>query len=180
MGDVWAADKAAQAAVEGHDAGFWANPETWVAVAFLIFVVVLGRILWARITEMLDKRSSGIAASLASAEKLRAEALKAKADAEQTLAKATAEAEAIMTQAREEAQRMQSRATQSLQNAIALREQQALDRIGQSEAAAAKHVRDAAIDIALGATRAALRERVGSGAAHVDESIAELPRRLRH
>jgi len=58
-------------------------------------------------------------------------------------------------------------------------EQQALDRIAQSEAAAAKQVRDTAIDVALGATRALLREQVGTGrtAALIDESIAELPRR---
>jgi F-type H+-transporting ATPase subunit b len=180
MGSAWAADKAAVAAAEGHDSGFFGNPETWVAVAFLLFVVLLGRLLWTKVTEMLDRRSAGIAATLASAEKLRAEALKAKADAEKTLAQATAEAEAIIAQAREEAQRAQSRAAQSLQNAIALREQQALDRIAQSEAAAAKQVRDAAIDIALSATRAVLRERIGSGTAGIDDSVAELPRRFHH
>ena len=58
---------------------------------------------------------------------------------------------------------MQARAAQSLQNAIALREQQALDRIAQSEAAAAKQVRDMAVDTALAATRSLLREQVGSG-----------------
>ena len=47
----------------------------------------------------------------------------------------------------------------SLQNAIALREQQALDRIAQSEAAAAKQVRDTAVDVALGATRACCASR---------------------
>ncbi len=173
IGTAWAAEGGGQESV-------FANPETWVAVAFVLFVVFLGRILWRKIAEMLDKRSAGIAASLASAEKLRTDALKAKADAEKTLAQATAEGEAILAQAREEVQRMQARAAQSLENAIALREQQALDRIAQSEAAAAKQVRDAAVDIALSATRSLLRERVGSGAAGIDESITELPRRLRH
>ena len=158
--------------------GFFANPESWVAIAFLIFVVLIGRILWAKITEMLDKRSAAIAKSLADAERLRAEALKAKADAEKTLAQATSEAEEILGAAREEVTRMQARAAQSLQNAIALREQQALDRIAQSEAAASKQVRDAAVDIALTATRTLLRERVGASATGVDEAIAELPRRL--
>lgn len=178
IGTAYAAGGAAEGGSE-HES-FFGNPETWVAVAFLLFVVFLGKILWTKITEMLDKRSAGIAASLASAEKLRADALKAKEDAEKTLAQATAEAEAILSQAREEVQRMQARAAQSLENAIALREQQALDRIAQSEAAAAKQVRDSAVDMALSATRALLRERVGSGGAGVDEAIAELPRRLHH
>jgi F-type H+-transporting ATPase subunit b len=61
-----------------------------------------------------------------------------------------------------------------------LREQQALDRIAQSETAATKHVRDTAVDVALSATRALLREQVGSGRSEalVNEAITELPRRL--
>ena len=120
-----------------------------------------------------------VAAALADAERLRGEALAAKAAAEQTLAQATAEAEGILGNAREEVSRMQARAAQGLQNAIALREQQALDRIAQSEAAASKQVRDMAVDTALAATRSLLREQVGSGKSNdVDQAIAELPRRL--
>ncbi len=143
-------------------------------------MVLLGKILWTKVTEMLDKRSAAIAESLADAERLRSEAIAAKTAAEQTLAQATAEAEGIISQAREEVGRMQARAATNLQNAIALREQQALDRIAQSEAAASKQVRDTAVDVALGATRALLREQVGAGKAQalVDEAIAELPRRL--
>jgi F-type H+-transporting ATPase subunit b len=180
FGTAWAADKAAEKAIEGGDPGVFGNPETWVAVSFVLFVVLLGKILWTKITELLDKRSAAIARSLADAERLRAEALKAKTDAEKTLAQATAEAEAILSHARQEATRMQARAAQSLENAVALREQQALDRIAQSEAAAAKQVRDTAVDVALTATRALLREQVGSGRAGtmVNDAIAELPRRL--
>lgn len=180
MGSAWAADKAAEMAVEGHDRGFFADPESWVAIAFVLFVVLLGKILWSKIAALLDKRTADIAKALADAGRLRDEAMKAKADAEKTLAQATAEAEAIIGQARAEAQRMQARAAQNLETAVALREQQALDRIAQSEAAAAKLVRDTAIDVALAATRALLREQVGAGNAHslVDQAIAELPKRL--
>jgi F-type H+-transporting ATPase subunit b len=179
FGTAWAADKAAQAAIEGHEPGFFGDPETWVAVAFLLFVVLVGKILWSKVTELLDKRSSAIASALADAERLRAEAIAARAAAEQTLAHATAEAEAILANAREDVSRLQARAAASLQHQIALREQQALDRIAQSEAAAAKQVRDVAVDTALTATRTLLREQVGSGSAQdIDQAIAELPRRL--
>ena len=145
----------------------------------LLFVALLGKILWTRIAALLDKRAADITRALGEAARLRDEALKAKADAEKTLAQATSEAESILALARAEVQNLQARAAQSLQSQIALREQQALDRIAQSEAAAAKQVRDTAIDVALGATRALLREQVGTGrtAALIDDSIAELPRR---
>lgn len=180
FGTAWAADKAAQDAVEGKDAGLFHDPTTWVAVAFILFFVLLGKIIFTKVTELLDKRSAAIAKSLSDAERLRAEAVAARTAAEKTLAQATAEAEGIIAQARDEVARMQARAATSLQNAIALREQQALDRIAQSEAAASKQLRDTAVDVALGATRVLLREQVGSGKSQnlVDEAIAELPRRL--
>jgi F-type H+-transporting ATPase subunit b len=159
---------------------FFANPETWVAVAFLLFIALLGKVLWTRLSALLDKRSADIARALGEAERLRMDALRAKTDAKRTLDEATAEAEAIVAQAREDAQRMQAHAAQNLEAAIALREQQALDRIAQSEAAAAKQVRDTAVDLALTATRMLLREQVAAGKAEtlVNEAIAELPKRL--
>ena len=167
----------AHAASEG---GTFSDPTFWVAVAFVLFFVLAGKLLWRQITGMLDKRAAGIAKALADAERLRADALKAKADAEATLAKAAGEAEGIVAQAREEVTRMQARAAQQLETAVMLREQQAKDRIAQAEAAASKEVRDTAVDVALAATRALLTDQVASGRAQalVDEAITELPRRL--
>jgi F-type H+-transporting ATPase subunit b len=174
IGTAWAADAA------GEHGGIFSDPAFWVGVAFLIFFALLGKTMWKRVSDMLDKRAAAIARALSDAEALRNEALKAKQDAERTLAQATTEGGAILQHAREEAARMQARAAASLQAQVALREQQALDRIAQSEAAASKHVRDTAVDVALSATRALLREQVGAGRteAMIDEAIGELPRRL--
>jgi len=162
------------------DGGTFSDPTFWVAVAFVLFFVLAGKLLWRQVAGMLDKRAAGIAKALNDADKLRADALKAKADAEATLAKAAGEADAIVKQARDEVARMQTRAAQQLETAVALREQQAKDRIAQAEATASKEVRDTAVDVALAATRALLKDQVGSGRAQalVDEAIAELPRRL--
>jgi F-type H+-transporting ATPase subunit b len=170
---AWAADTA-------NGGGIFSDPGFWVAVAFFLFFALAGKALWGRISAMLDKRSADIAKALADAARLREEALKARQEAERTLGRAASEGAEILKQAREEAERMQARAAASLENAVALREQQALDRIAQSEAAAAKQVRDTAVDVALSATRSLLRDQVGSGrsTAMVDEAIAELPRRL--
>ena len=174
IGTAWAAG------ADAGKGGLFSDPGFWVAVAFFLFFALAGKVLWKKITEMLDKRTSAIAKALADAEQLRADALKAKTEADRTLAQAATEAGAIVQQAREEATRMQARAAANLETAVALREQQALDRIAQSEAQATKQVRDTAVDVALSATRALLREQVGSGRtqALVDEAIAELPKRL--
>ena len=174
IGTAWAAG------ADAGKSGLFSDPGFWVAVAFFLFFALAGKVLWKKITEMLDKRTSAIAKALADANQLRADALKAKTEADRTLAQAATEAGAIVQQAREEATRMQARAAANLETAVALREQQALDRIAQSEAQATKQVRDTAVDVALAATRALLREQVGSGRtqALVDEAIAELPKRL--
>ena len=174
IGTAWAAG------ADAGKGGVFSDPGFWVAVAFVIFFALAGKLLWKKITELLDKRSEAISKALSDAEHLRADALKAKTEADRTLAQAAAEAGAIVQQAREEAARMQTRAAANLETAVALREQQALDRIAQSEAQATKQVRDTAVDVALAATRALLREQVGSGRtqALIDEAIAELPKRL--
>ena len=174
IGSAWAAG-----AGDGHESIF-ADPTLWIAVAFVLFFVATGRIMWRALSAALDKRSAAIAQALGDAERLRADALKAKTEAERTLAQAAVDAEGIVGQAREEVQRLQARAAQNLETAIALREQQALDRIAQSEATATKQVRDTAVDVALSATRALLREQVGTGKteALIDQAIAELPRRM--
>ena len=174
IGTAWAAG------ADAGQGGLFSDPAFWVAVAFFLFFALAGKVLWKKITELLDKRTAAIAKALADAEQLRADALKAKTEADRTLAQAATEAGAIVQQAREEAARMQAKAAANLETAVALREQQALDRIAQSEAQATKQVRDTAVDVALSATRALLREQVGSGRtqALVDEAIAELPKSL--
>ena len=174
IGTAWAADAA------GEHGGIFSDPAFWVGVAFVLFFALAGKLLWKRVSDMLDKRTALIVKALSDAERLRDEALKARQEAERTLSRAATEGDAILQQAREEAQRMQARAEASLKNAVALREQQAIDRIAQSEAAAAKQVRDTAVDVALSATRELLREQVGKGRseAMVNEAIGDLPKRL--
>lgn len=175
IGTAWAAD-----AAEGHAGSIFSDPAFWVGVAFFLFFALAGKAMWKRVSDMLDKRAAAIAKALADAERLREEALKARQEAERTLAQATTEGGAILQHAREEAERMQARAAASLRTQVTLREQQALDRIAQAEAAASKQVRDTAVDVALTATRDLLREQVGTGRteAMIDEAIGELPRRL--
>lgn len=175
IGTAWAAD-----AAEGHGGSIFSDPAFWVGVAFVLFFALVGKAMWKRVSDMLDKRTAAIVKALGDAQRLRDEALTARQEAERTLAQATTEGGAILQHAREEAERMQAKAAASLQATVALREQQALDRIAQSETAATKQVRDTAVDVALSATRALLREQVGAGRseAMINEAIGELPRRL--
>jgi F-type H+-transporting ATPase subunit b len=161
-------------------AEFLESPETWVGLAFLIFVAFM---LWKALRPMLnslDARAARIRAELDEAQRLRDEAQHLLAEYKRKQRDAVREAEDQMRAAQEEAERQREHAEIDLTASLKRREQQALDRIAQAEAAAAKQVRDTAVDVALAATRSLLREQVGSArsTSTIDEAIGELPRRL--
>ena len=71
-------------------------------------------------------------------------------------------------------------AEQDLTRSIERRKQQALERIAQTEAQAIAQVRNTAVDVALNAAEALLRDNIAAGQAQtmVDKSIAELSKSL--
>lgn len=83
----------------------FAEPETWVAVAFLLFVALLLYLKApAKIAAMLDERSARIAKELAEARKLREEAQALLAEYQGKRAEAEKTAAQIVEQARREAE----------------------------------------------------------------------------
>jgi F-type H+-transporting ATPase subunit b len=133
-------------------AGFEFTPELAVAVAFVIFVVL---VLWkgmAKITVGLDKRADQIRAQLDEAQKLREEAQATLAGYQRQQRDALAEAEEIISHAKEEAERMKVDAAATLATTLKRREEQAVDRIAQAEAKALQDVRNQAVDLAIAAT----------------------------
>lgn len=174
IGTAWAAD------AHGGGGGLFSDPTFWVAVAFVIFLALAGKQIVRGLTKLLDDRTALIARTLGEAEKLRNEAQKARDDAQKNLADSARLAQEIVAQAKQEAVRLTQHAAEERETLIARREQQAKDRIAQAEAQASRDVRNMAVDVALAATRTLLKEQVGTGRtqAMIDDSIAELPRRL--
>ena len=169
---AWAAD--------ANGGGVFSDPSFWVAVAFVIFIGIAGKMMVKGITKMLDDRTALIRRTLGEAEKLRNEAQQARDAAQRNLAESATLAEGIVAQAKAEAERLTLHAAEERKELIARREQQARDRIAQAEVQATREVRNTAVDVALTAARTLLSEQVGSGksTALIDEAIAELPRRL--
>ncbi|CAN5900167.1 ATP synthase subunit b 1 [soil metagenome] len=169
---AWAAD--------GSEHGMFSEPTFWVAVAFVIFLGIAGKAMVKGIVKLLDDRTALITRTLGEADKLRNEAQKARDEAQKNLVESAQLAKEIVVQAREEAVRIGVRAGEERAALIVRREQQARDRIAQVEAQTTRDVRNMAVDVALAATRALLKEQVGSGRTQplIDEAITELPRRM--
>lgn len=165
-----------------HEASFWGEPRTWVAIAFLIFFGLFGKKLWAALTGMLDDRSGRVRAELEEAAKLRHEAEAMLRDAEKRRAEALAEAKALIAGAQAEASRVAAAAAAEAEAAAKRREQMAVDRIAAAEKAAVDEVRVAAADIATAAAREVIAAdlTVDADARLIDQAITQLPTALAH
>ena len=89
-----------------QEASFFADPRSWVAVAFVIFFVIFGAKLWQALAGMLDKRTASVKAELEEASRLRREAEAMLADASKRREAALVEARALLDGARAEATRL--------------------------------------------------------------------------
>jgi len=157
------------------------EPETWVAVAFVLFVG-LGIYLKvpAMLAKMLDERADKIGKELAEAKKLREEAQALLAEYQQKRAEAEKDAANIVAQAKIEAEAYSVETRKKLAETIERRTKQAAQKIAQAEAAAIKEVRTTATEAAIAAASRLVGEAVqgAKGGKLIDESIAAVKSRL--
>lgn len=141
----------------------WQQPETWVAVSFLLFVVLFVRYALVPITKMLDARGERIRQELAAAQQLRAEAEAVLRSYKQKEIEALAEAEALLKHAREEADLMKTQAATDMKAAIDRRVAQANEKIERAESQAIDSIRGQIVDLAVAAARQAVADKLGEG-----------------
>ncbi|MGQ0484442.1 MAG: F0F1 ATP synthase subunit B family protein [Hyphomicrobiales bacterium] len=159
---------------------FFREPESWVAISFLLFVGLLVYLkVPAMLARMLDERSAKIARELAEARKLREEAQSLLASYQKKRVEAEKDAADIIDQARKEAEAYSAEAGRKLAETLERRTRQAEQKIAQAEAQAIKEVRTVATDIAVAAAGRLLGEAVkgGKGDGLIAESIAAVKRR---
>ncbi len=153
---------------------------TWTALALLI---VIGFFFWKGLKPLvagLDKRANRIRSAIEEAEALRDSAEKTLADYRKKQREALGEAEHILDHARAEARRIAEQATKDLEVTLKRREQLAMDKIAQAEAAALAAVRNQAVDVAIAATAQLLRQNLDGERANalVDQGLAEVAQKL--
>jgi F-type H+-transporting ATPase subunit b len=157
------------------------EPETWVAIAFLIFVGILVKLGVPNLLfKALDDRSARIKAELDEALKLRKEAEGVLAEYRRRQGEAEKTAESIILNARVEADRMAAGAQVKIEEFIARRTRMAETRIAQAEAQALADVRATAADVAIAAAEAILVKTTQGAAAEalVTKGIGDLRDKL--
>ena len=138
-----------------------AEPEFWVAVAFVILMGVFVYVgVPCTVLKTLDHRSERIKAELDQARQLKEEAAKVLADYKARHASAEREAEAIIAAAKAEAERIAAEAKTKLEDFVARRTRTAESKIALAEAQALADVRAAAADAAIAAASTILSQSV--------------------
>src|ERR1700738_2735015 len=124
------------------------DPEFWVVLAVLIFVIGVWKPARRAILGALDARATRIRDELAGAQRLREEAERALAAYQRQHRGAAAEAAAILAHAREEAERVAAQAARNLEEVLARRQRLAEERIAQEEGTGIGDIRGVTVDVA--------------------------------
>jgi F-type H+-transporting ATPase subunit b len=128
------------------------NPETWVAVGFLLLVALAIYLkVPAMVVKALDARAARIKDELDEARRLREEAQALLAEYQRNQHEATREADAIIAQAREDAEAFARESATKLAESLDRRRRLAEEKIARAEADAIEDIRRRAADIAIAA-----------------------------
>ena len=157
------------------------DPETWVAIAF---VILMGVFAWLGVHRTmftaLDHRSERIKAELDDARRLKDEAAKVLAEYKAKRATAEREADEIVANAKAEAERIAADAKTKMEDFVARRTKTAESKIALAEAQALADVRAAAAEAAVTAATTILSQSVKGQVADdlLAKGIAEVRQKL--
>ena len=157
------------------------QPETWVAIAFIILMALF---VWLGIHRTvltaLDHRAQRIKAEIEDARRLKDEAAKLLADYQARRASAEREAQVIVSNARAEAERIAAEAKTRMEDFVARRTKTAENKIALAEAQAVADVRAAAAEAAVAAASTVLSQSVKGSVADdlLAKGIAEVKAKL--
>lgn len=175
---AFASEKAAEAAHQ--NGGLLEDPAFWVALAFVVLLVLIGKKIYLMAGAALDDRADAIRARLDEAAKLREEAQELLAANKRRQSEAAEEARRFIEKAKEEAERVRQRLIAEMERDLKRRQQLAEQRIAQVEAAAMGEVRELATEVALKAAEAVLKDTLTDAKSNklIDSAISELPEKF--
>jgi F-type H+-transporting ATPase subunit b len=159
----------------------FSQPETWVAIAFIVLMVVFAWLgIHRTVLTALDHRAQRIKAELDDAKRLKDEAAKLLADYQARRASAEREAQEIVTNAKAEAERIAAEARTRMEDFVARRTKTAENKIALAEAQALADVRAAAAEAAVAAASTVLSQSVKGSMADdlLAKGIAEVKAKL--
>lgn len=146
------------------------EPASWVAAAFILFMVGFVKYALPHVTRGLDSHSAKVSEELKQAVALREEAQAVLAEYQHKQQEVLAEAEKILKHAQAEAEAMKVDAEKEIQEAIDRRTKLANEKISRAENDAVRQVQENMVEIATTAARTIIVEHLESAS---DEELIE-------
>ena len=159
----------------------FAEPETWVAIAFIILMGLFAYLgIHKTVLKALDHRAERIKAELDDARRLKDEASKLLAEYKTKRSSAEREAAEIISNAKAEAERIAAEAKTKMEDFVTRRTKTAEGKIALAEAQAIADVRSAAANAAVAAASTILSQSVKGSVADdlLTKGIAEVRAKL--
>ncbi len=152
----------------------------WVAISFIVFVVLIVKVAGKKITGALDAKIVQIRMEIETAERLKAEAQALLSEFQQKQYDAEKAAAEIIEQAKQSARAVQQAAEADLTETMARREAQLTERLKRIEEKAIADIQNHAADLAIKATHEIVAKTLDqkTGDKLVDQAIASVSKYL--
>lgn len=134
----------------------------WVAVIFLLLIIIMAKFAWKPIMNAINDREEGIQKALDEAENARKEMQNLQADNERLLKEARAERDAMMKEARELKDKIIAEAKEEAENQTASMIESAKETINQEKQAAVAELKNKVADLSIGIAQTVLKKELAS------------------
>ncbi len=154
------------------------NPETWVAIAFVLFFIIFGKILWNMITKVLDNKISQIKKEVDEAHNLHVEARDLLAKHKKKLEDLESSTQELINKSSLEAKDYIRKNDQKIRNSIERYENILLKKIKRAESQASTEIKDRMIELAITSAESVIKKKL-SNKDHknlIRDSLKELER----
>ena len=159
---------------------FFNQAETWVAIAFILFIVLIIKLGWKNIGKMLDGRAENIKKELDDARNLREEAQSLLADYQRKKRDAENEALEIIDFAKKEADNLILETKKKLEETLERKSNLANEKIEMAYSQALESAQTKAIDLAISLSKNLITDNINvtKKSEAIEESIAEIEKSI--
>ena len=152
------------------------DAETWVAIAFILFIIILLRFGWSRIVNALDNRAKLIKQELDEARNLREQAQSILADYQSKKQNSEKEISKIIEKAKIETESNIQISLKNHKDLLNRRKKNAEEKIIQAKERVLQDIKEAIVDISIDASKALIQENFtdSHGKKLADEASAKI------
>lgn len=169
------------AAATGHEHEiFYQSAEFWVAMAFVLTVLLLVRPIFKAVSGLINKHIAGIRERIDNAEQLQHDAENLLASYERKFRNVKKEADAILKKSQNEIEYLRKASISRMEQEMAQKEKDVADKLTEAKNSAVKEISEVAGNLSINAARKIIAEKLNDKEidALIDKSIEKLDKAI--